>query len=558
MKKTVNVNLNGRVFTVDEDACRMLENYLRNLRIYFRKEDGADEIIADFEARIEELLSEKIRLGYQVISISQVEEVIARVGKPADFLMDDSTEEDKQASSHQETKSDRKKFFRNPDDKVIGGVCSGISAYFNVDVLPIRIAFVVALFIVWFLLPAYLLCWIVLPEARTAEEKLQMRGQAVTVENIGKTVAGEKRSQNGGSTGFLSDLVRAAGGFLKICFIAVACLFCLPLIFVVIVLVIVLLSVLLGLGSGLSCMIPLELPGISECLTISHPVLAIATFIVVLLVPLIILIYGVIAYIAKWKPVHPGIKWAGFVIWLSALILFCCSGLRLGGMDVEYSIEYNAPAEKEYRLPPVEAVSLEEGLTARLEIEQIAGSGGDSISLKMSGDEDLLKKVQYRIDADKLHLFAHDYPLFSPDSRVKIYIKAPSIRAIKMKGAGTVVIGKPFIADRLTVEMKGAGKLQADSLAVDRLDVDSEGVGSIHLKGLSRAVKFDLDGTGKIDAYQLMSDTVYANVEGIGSLRIYPTEYLKARVDGIGKIIYRGDPKQKDLKVSGIGKCRKG
>ncbi|MDR2628148.1 MAG: PspC family transcriptional regulator, partial [Dysgonamonadaceae bacterium] len=72
MKKTINVNLNGRVFTMDEDAYRMLENYLHNLRIYFRKEEGLDEIIADFEGRIEELFGERIRHGYQVISVSQV------------------------------------------------------------------------------------------------------------------------------------------------------------------------------------------------------------------------------------------------------------------------------------------------------------------------------------------------------------------------------------------------------------------------------------------------------------------------------------------------------
>ena len=103
MKKTITVNLNGRVFSIDEDAYRLLENYLNNLRIYFRKEEGASEIVADFEARIEELFSEKMRS--EVITIEQVEEVIARVGKPDDFA---EKEEDKQ-SAFSEPKESKKK-----------------------------------------------------------------------------------------------------------------------------------------------------------------------------------------------------------------------------------------------------------------------------------------------------------------------------------------------------------------------------------------------------------------------------------------------------------------
>ena len=90
MKKTLTVNLGGTVFNIDDDAYRLLDNYLSNLKMHFRKEAGADEIVDDIERRISELFAEKLSAGSQVITIADVEEVIARMGKPeevADLVM---------------------------------------------------------------------------------------------------------------------------------------------------------------------------------------------------------------------------------------------------------------------------------------------------------------------------------------------------------------------------------------------------------------------------------------------------------------------------------------
>ena len=85
MKKTLTVNLGGTVFNIDDDAYRLLDNYLSNLKMHFRKEAGADEIVDDIERRISELFAEKLSAGSQVITIADVEEVIARMGKPEDI-----------------------------------------------------------------------------------------------------------------------------------------------------------------------------------------------------------------------------------------------------------------------------------------------------------------------------------------------------------------------------------------------------------------------------------------------------------------------------------------
>lgn len=190
MKKTLTVNLGGTVYHIDEDAYILLDNYLNNLRYHFRKEEGADEIVRDMEARIAELFDEALRGGLQVITIKEVEEVIARMGKPEE--LNDGEEENASASGEKaydsESTGTSRRLFRNPDDRVLGGVVSGLAAYFGWDVTWTRIVFILAGFLIHGLILAYLLAWIIIPLAQTATEKLQMRGEPINVENIGRTV----------------------------------------------------------------------------------------------------------------------------------------------------------------------------------------------------------------------------------------------------------------------------------------------------------------------------------------------------------------------------------
>ena len=111
MKKTLTVNLGGTVFHIDEDAYQLLEKYLSNLRVHFKKEEGSDEIMNDFEMRISELLGERVKLGFEVITIEHVEEVIKRMGKPEEIF---DTEGEKEFDRRREKLyyvSGRKRFY---------------------------------------------------------------------------------------------------------------------------------------------------------------------------------------------------------------------------------------------------------------------------------------------------------------------------------------------------------------------------------------------------------------------------------------------------------------
>ena len=198
MKKTLTVNLGGTVYNIDEDAYQLLDQYLSNLRSHFKKEAGSEEIMNDFELRISELFSEKIRLGYAVIDINIVENIITRMGKPEEIFGEEEAANENAEEPHEandsfkgqaEATATKKKLFRDPDDKIIGGLASGFAAYMGWDATAIRIGLLILLFFTQIvLIPVYIVLWIVIPIAQTATERLEMRGESVTLENIGKTV----------------------------------------------------------------------------------------------------------------------------------------------------------------------------------------------------------------------------------------------------------------------------------------------------------------------------------------------------------------------------------
>lgn len=187
MNKTVNINLAGIFFHIDEDAYLKLQRYLDAIKRSFTDSQGRSEIISDIEARISELFSERIKNEKQVIGMKEVDEVIAIMGQPEDYLVDDEIFEDEPKSYAY--KQPAKKLFRDTDNSYIGGVSSGLGNYLGIDAVWVRL--------LWILLTiasggtfafVYILFWILVPEAVTTADKLMMKGEPVNISNIEKKI----------------------------------------------------------------------------------------------------------------------------------------------------------------------------------------------------------------------------------------------------------------------------------------------------------------------------------------------------------------------------------
>ena len=221
MNKTVTANISGVVFHIESSAYDILHNYLNTIRTYFKDSDGKDEIMADIEARIAELFKEHLDEGKEVITSDHVKKVISVMGEPEQYM--DEVEAEDLSSSRSSSRKEAfysKKLYRDTDENVLGGVCAGVGHYFGVDKIWFRAAFLVAFFGfgVGFLL--YIILWIIIPSAKTTAEKLEMKGEPVTVDNIGNAIKDEfgnfkKKVDNGDAVRYRSKAENAVYRFFE-------------------------------------------------------------------------------------------------------------------------------------------------------------------------------------------------------------------------------------------------------------------------------------------------------------------------------------------------------
>jgi phage shock protein PspC (stress-responsive transcriptional regulator) len=191
MNKTLSVNIGGIVFHIEEQAYDRLNRYLDSIKGYFTSSDGRDEIITDIEARLGEMFQERITGGKQVIVESDVEQVINLMGKPEQFA---EAAGDETSNEQRSTASERRAYrrlYRDDDDRVVGGVCSGFSHYLGLDPLWLRAAFAISFFAFGSGFFLYIILMIIMPKARTTAEKLEMRGEKVNLSNIKKSFQDE-------------------------------------------------------------------------------------------------------------------------------------------------------------------------------------------------------------------------------------------------------------------------------------------------------------------------------------------------------------------------------
>ena len=186
MKITVSINLGGYSFDIDEDAYSELKRYLKNLELHFAGEESSSEILSDIETRMAELLRSKLTGYKQVITAADVSEVISIMGDPEDFS-------DNEGPSRKDkfSKPGPHRMYRDPDKRIIGGVCAGMGAYWDTEPWIIRVIFLALTMAGGLGILIYLILYVVLPEAKTTAQKIEMKGDPVNIHNIKDSVKKE-------------------------------------------------------------------------------------------------------------------------------------------------------------------------------------------------------------------------------------------------------------------------------------------------------------------------------------------------------------------------------
>lgn len=183
MKKTFNINLNGQLFCIDDDAYNQLQAYIEKLEKYYLTEKDGQEIMADIESRIAELLRTSLQKSHrEIISLSDILQVIEIMGSPETII-----EEDTQSSASPQQEIP-KKLYRDADNRILGGVASGLSIYLGLDAVWLRLAFIVLSFFYGITILLYLILWIIVPKAITPKQKMEMQGKGFSVADIEKNI----------------------------------------------------------------------------------------------------------------------------------------------------------------------------------------------------------------------------------------------------------------------------------------------------------------------------------------------------------------------------------
>jgi phage shock protein PspC (stress-responsive transcriptional regulator) len=378
MKKNITINLCGRLFQIDEDAYELLQQYIESLRQSFGREEGGDEIVNDIEARIAELFDELRQQGVEAITIEHVKDIITRIGKPEEL----TGEEEKQENSGHKYDSFRsaaqgirdnvrartagKRLYRNPNDKMVAGVLSGIAAYTGSDVTWWRIGYAMLILASNFLFPLfgiflnfgfflhvnlafiifYFVLAIAIPVADTPKQVLQMEGKEVTPQNLADVVVEEKQPvqhRRGCLGSFFSVIISIFMGI----FVGIAAIIGLVLL-VCLLLIIVSLVVVFTVPS-VRTSLPFEFEDLhlAELMSV-HPWIVIV-FIIGLLLALCIPLYAIAHMLfsraGKVQPMGIGQRILWIVLWVASL---CCLFPALIWIQEQEKERYNEWIRKEY------------------------------------------------------------------------------------------------------------------------------------------------------------------------------------------------------------------
>lgn len=311
MKETIKAGIGGHAFTLDIDAFEALDSYLNNLKSHFQNKDDGAEIITDIESRMSELLQMKVKTPNIIITLQDALHIIEIMGNPSDFedeAGNNETENTAPTNKKKEPLQIDKKLFRDMEHSVLGGVCSGLGAYFRIDPVIIRIAYVLGIILTnqfsdrlsALIFISYFILWAVMPKAKTMLQKLAMSGQDPSIADIEKFGSLKTKEMRGSSFG------RVLKKILKI--------------FISLILYIVGISILLGVFLALFFPSITDLPTIKEFMEVTgfySDKLAVSITLA-WLIPAFMILYFAIKLMIKFTTKDLAVLGIAFIVWLAA------------------------------------------------------------------------------------------------------------------------------------------------------------------------------------------------------------------------------------------------
>lgn len=551
MKKTFTVNLNNVVFHIDNDAYEALQQYLNEVENRL-SEGEKREVMADIEARIAELFTEKLDKGKNVINLDDVEAVIAILGKPNQFASDDEEPQAK-ASETSSTSGERpsRKFYRDPDNAVLGGVAAGLAAYLGWDLAIIRIILVVLVIISYTtLIPIYIIVWIVAPAARTVAQKLEMQGEPVTadrikeeINNMKNYVNSEQFEQKTNSVG--SRLGEVFSGIFKVLFGIMGA-------FMAFVGFIVLGSLLFVLS--LFIFEPSVLTGFTpdiHMLTPTQATLIVISLLLVVGIPVFGIIYGAIRILTGKKKSNKPLGWIMFILWLAGIFLIA----GISAKTVVNVVRGDNDQFSFYWQDDTNEIATNQQLTVN-DFHSIDVSGNikvemtrDSLfSVQATGGPTALSHLHAKVTDGVLRLSTSR---FHVNRDLTVFVVMPELRSLRVSGTSEVNSYNLFTTDYLNLDLSGMSKADLNVHVNKELRIQQSAASQLDLEGMAYRMDYESSGASQLDANELIVHNARVKGAGLVDLKTNVTDSLDVHMSGTSHFKNRYRPVYHHQEVSG-------
>lgn len=593
MKKTITINLAGIIFNIEEDAYQKLSEYLESIKKHYGSEDG-QEIIADIESSISEKFREKISKNKQVITLREVEEVIEIMG-----TVEEIGAETEDGEKTQEEDPRIKKLYRDPDDVVVAGVCSGLAAYFAIDPVIVRIIFIILAFLNGFGILAYLILWVVTPKALNSIQKLEMQGKPINLKKLEQAIKEKSEMIKKEGKQALEKVGKNKTIFKKILELPIEII---EKIFNFFRLVISkarpILAVIFGIGFVSAALLAIfglifaagmlifnvDSPLLRSDITLSeiaHNInyqILVGSIFLVASIPFVFMLFLGITLARRKNSFRLIPSLLLILVWFLGLSGAGIFGVKLAPTvrDIAEEIRNREMITRNYDFNGYTKIRV--GADAKVKVKQ-----GEEYSLKVVNDEESLENFKADLENGELTLranrrrdgicilcFEKPYEIeitlpklesfiaydrteaeiqgFKEDirinageaARVKAYLEGQALKSYIAGTSGRIeILGSPRIIEAV---LEGRGRLDALDLETEKVDIKQNAMSRIYLGGKTEKLDLEVESMAKAYADDLISQEASAEASGNARIEVWAIRQLKAVAKENGIIFYSGDP----------------
>lgn len=537
MKKTITITLSHTLFHIEEDAYERLSTYLESVKKHFASNADKDEIMSDIENRIAEQFSENGSKD-KIVTLAQVHALIASMGNVKDF--DDehtSTTDDEQTP--EKNIPVHKKLFRNPDDTVIAGVASGLAVYFGIDPIIMRLIFILVLFAGGSAILIYIILWLIMPVAHTSTEKLQMKGERITLETVSETVkekVSEVRSHRGTFHKLISLPFLIVGRIIKVL---------IPVIGKIIGLILIIgaACALFALTFAFAlALFNIQSPYVDfpllEMGTVFSVYIGLVAGFCVLLVPLIFLLSIGRGIFSRKTAMRSTTAISLLGLWAVALV---CIGVVSAKVVPEYrnfmmtSPEYRETTQT-FPLADFSHITAENGSVVSI-------AEGPEFSISATGNPRSLGELSLRVENDTLYVSKTNFfriCIFCARNTPTITVTLPSINSISAEN-GSRIDAKATSTNALTVRLSNGSQAEL-FLDIHQLTLDQSNASWSWITGTSTTANITLKNASRVRGSDWVIDGATVSAENASRADLHVEKTLNAKLQNGSLLRYTGSP----------------